>query len=257
MSFPNQKSLEEKFHEENGMTLEEAWGKVREWNLAGKKEEAKKGCEIILEFFPNHEAKDLLAHLSGAPAKKMSMAEKWGSKFADSAEKVIMRAKKARESKKEKIPESKVENPSSVEPEPKAPSTESHEETHDHSSQQSFLKESSPEKEESSESKPVVLEDERLFATISYAWIFCVIPLLMKKDSEFVMFHAKQGLVLAILITVFDLFVGGILNLALPAIGFFLKVIYLGMLGYAAYGAYLGKYWKIPFVYNLSQKIKI
>ena len=40
--------------------------------------------------------------------------------------------------------------------------------------------------------------DRKLFALLSYLGILVVIPLLLKRDDDFVMFHAKQGLVLMI-----------------------------------------------------------
>jgi len=41
-------------------------------------------------------------------------------------------------------------------------------------------------------------EDNKLIAILSYIGVLCLIPLLTKKDDEFVFFHAKQGLVLFI-----------------------------------------------------------
>src|SRR6185295_3753249 len=82
---------------------------------------------------------------------------------------------------------------------------------------------------ETPEEQPVtpVLDDERLFATISYAWIFCIIPLFMKRDSAFVQFHAKQGVIMAIALTVFDFTVGTLLNLISAGLGLLLKLIYI------------------------------
>ena len=39
---------------------------------------------------------------------------------------------------------------------------------------------------------------ENVYAILSYLWILCLIPVLMKKEDEFVKFHAKQGLMLFI-----------------------------------------------------------
>ena len=41
-------------------------------------------------------------------------------------------------------------------------------------------------------------EDNKLIAILSYIGVLCLIPLLTKKDDEFVFFHAKQGVVLFI-----------------------------------------------------------
>ena len=55
--------LHEQFQKENGMSVDTAWQKVMEWKVAGKKNEAKSGCQLILKTFPEHEAKGLLALL--------------------------------------------------------------------------------------------------------------------------------------------------------------------------------------------------
>lgn len=38
--------------------------------------------------------------------------------------------------------------------------------------------------------------DGKIFAVLSYLSIFCIIPLILKKDNVFVLEHGKQGLVL-------------------------------------------------------------
>ena len=45
---------------------------------------------------------------------------------------------------------------------------------------------------------PKKVEDDKLMGILSYIGVLCLIPLLTKKDDEFVFFHAKQGLVLCI-----------------------------------------------------------
>ncbi len=39
-------------------------------------------------------------------------------------------------------------------------------------------------------------QETKLFAAISYVGFLCIISLLLKKEDKFVLFHAKQGLVL-------------------------------------------------------------
>ena len=36
----------------------------------------------------------------------------------------------------------------------------------------------------------------KIFALLSYLSIFCIIPLILKKDNRFVLLHGKQGLVI-------------------------------------------------------------
>jgi uncharacterized membrane protein len=45
---------------------------------------------------------------------------------------------------------------------------------------------------------PKKAEDNKLMGILSYIGVLCLIPLLTKKDNEFVFFHAKQGVVLFI-----------------------------------------------------------
>ncbi len=38
--------------------------------------------------------------------------------------------------------------------------------------------------------------EEKVFGFLSYLSLLCIVPLLMKRESDFVLFHAKQGLIL-------------------------------------------------------------
>ncbi len=40
--------------------------------------------------------------------------------------------------------------------------------------------------------------DDKVFGILAYLSILCILPLLFKRNSEFVLFHSKQGLVLFI-----------------------------------------------------------
>lgn len=43
-------------------------------------------------------------------------------------------------------------------------------------------------------SKPSV-DENKIIAALAYVWILFLVPLLMKKDSDFAIFHAKQGFI--------------------------------------------------------------
>jgi len=98
-------------------------------------------------------------------------------------------------------------------------------------------------------------KDDRLFAALSYLWILCIIPLLLKKDDRFVLEHAKQGLVLFIIETVafifriFPFFGEYLWNLCL------LFFIIMSLYGFIA--AISGKSARILFISNLAKKINI
>jgi fumarate reductase subunit D len=93
--------------------------------------------------------------------------------------------------------------------------------------------------------------DNKALAALSYAWILCFIPLLKKRDSKFVQFHAKQGMVLFILQMI------GSLVFWFPLFG---QLLFLGFLVLSVTGAikaYGGDWWKMPYVYELGKKINL
>jgi len=94
------------------------------------------------------------------------------------------------------------------------------------------------------------VEEGKALAVISYFWLISLIVLLVKKDNEFVLFHAKQGFVLSLLYTLF---------FTIPILRFITWI--LGMIGilFAIIGAvkaYSGETWKMPFLGDFAQKIK-
>ncbi len=229
----NQAHQEELFQKENGMTRDEAWDKVREWHFSGDTDAAKRGCQIILEYFPDHEARELV--------HKMESAES----LVQKAENTLPRSSKKPSLLSGLFGKKQKKEPSVVQDVP-IPQTESPLPDY----------QASPEESDSIEKVPV-LDDERLFATISYAWIFCIIPLFLKKDSMFVQFHAKQGLIMALLFTIFEFTIGAFFQVVFPFIGVLIRFTYIGLIFYAAYQAYQGRSWRIPLIYGLSQKIKL
>ena len=42
------------------------------------------------------------------------------------------------------------------------------------------------------------IEENKAVAAMSYIWVLCLVPLLLKRGSAFASYHAKQGLVLFI-----------------------------------------------------------
>ena len=93
------------------------------------------------------------------------------------------------------------------------------------------------------------IEEGKALAVISYFWLISLIVLLVKKDNEFVLFHARQGFVLALLYTLF---------FAIPILNFITWI--LGMIGvlFAIIGAvkaYNGETWKMPLLGDFAQKI--
>lgn len=99
------------------------------------------------------------------------------------------------------------------------------------------------------------IEDNKVIAAISYIGILCLVPLLAKKESAFAQFHGKQGLVLFIVWVVVGIvamipFIGWVIaplaSIALLVVSLIGLVQTLG-----------GKYWKLPYLAEYAEKIKL
>jgi len=125
------------------------------------------------------------------------------------------------------------------------------------------------------------IEEGKTFAGIGYLGILFLVPLLAAKDNKFAKFHGKQGMVLcgagivggivAVILWVFLAIVFGVLGAVLPGpfgcvgsavgtvIGLIIWVIVFGgWLVLAVMGlinAFQGKYWKMPLLGGLAEKI--
>lgn len=90
------------------------------------------------------------------------------------------------------------------------------------------------------------VQKNKALAAISYIFIVSLIILLVKKDSPFAQFHAKQGFVLfiAFLICGFIPRIGGVLNVV---------VLVIAIIGIVS--AAQGKWYKMPLVSQLAEKI--
>lgn len=84
-------------------------------------------------------------------------------------------------------------------------------------------------------------------AALSYIWILSVVLLLVKKDSQYVQFHAKQGTVLFAI----SVFIG----LIQPLWPLNIVIVAIAIVGLIR--AYRGQAWEIPFVKDLASKINI
>jgi len=99
------------------------------------------------------------------------------------------------------------------------------------------------------------VEENKVFAALSYLGILVLVPLLVKKDSKFAMEHAKQGLVLFIIEIVlwFINLIPVLGQIVWIVVGIILLIVSLMGLIYALQG----KFWKIPFVYDWAQNFKL
>jgi len=99
------------------------------------------------------------------------------------------------------------------------------------------------------------IEQNKIIAAIGYIGVLCLIPLLLKQDSQYAQFHGKQGLLL---------FIGWVVNTfiaVVPIIGwivsFFgaISLLILTVLGILK--SLKGEYWEMPYIGEYTKKINI
>jgi uncharacterized membrane protein len=99
------------------------------------------------------------------------------------------------------------------------------------------------------------IQDAKIFAVIGYLSILCIIPLVLKKENKFALFHGKQGLVL------FIIEVAAFIFMVIPFIGPILARIVFFLCGVASlWGiiqALLGNYTRIPLISELADKVTL
>lgn len=110
--------------------------------------------------------------------------------------------------------------------------------------------------------------DSKIFAALSYFSILFIVPLVVKKEDEFVKFHIRQGiaLFLAEVIVWFILYLIELLLVTLFSysafsfISFLHKIVWLFFTFISMIGVYFaakGDKRKIPVLWDLSKNIKI
>ncbi len=211
---------EKQFRDENGMSLEEAVSLVEKWLEEGKIMEAERGRDEILKIFPDHHIKSLFPQQEEAfEAESPPLPPVKNPNFLDTAKRFV-------DQKSEKLREmsrSPHQNQTQI-PQAKMPD-----------------------------------ENERLLGVFCYAWVFVLIPLFLRRDSEFVQFHAFQGVVVTAAFTIFNILILGFLQIFLGNSGFlnFLFTI-IGVAIYftGALAAWKGKWLRLPIVSNFSEKLR-
>lgn len=99
------------------------------------------------------------------------------------------------------------------------------------------------------------IKEGKVYALMGYLSILCLIPLTLKKDNKFALYHAKQGLVLFIaeLILLFARI--------LPLVGWLITILGIILCGlisiYALIEALMGYYVKLPFITYIASKIDL
>ncbi len=103
-------------------------------------------------------------------------------------------------------------------------------------------------------SKPETIKEGKIFALLAYLSILCIIPLVLKKENDFVLSHGKQGLVLFIgEVIIFIISMVPFLSWMLKTGLFILFVLSLwGMIEVLK-----GRYIKLPIVAEIAEKITL
>jgi uncharacterized membrane protein len=103
-------------------------------------------------------------------------------------------------------------------------------------------------------------EKKRVIAALGYIPFLCFLPMIMRDKREFLVFHARQGLVITLLSIIMAI-IGPILTIFMPLIGI---AIALGLnTGLAlliiigAWKAYQGEMWELPYVGGYAKDIKL
>jgi len=107
---------------------------------------------------------------------------------------------------------------------------------------------------ESGQSQEKMIQDGKAAAILGYIPFMCFVPLIKMRDNPFALKHGKQGLVL------FALEILAIIFLFPKMSQLFWGMILILCLVSAAAGivyATQGKEWKIPFVGELGDKLKL
>jgi uncharacterized membrane protein len=99
------------------------------------------------------------------------------------------------------------------------------------------------------------VKEGKIFAMVAYWFFLCILPLILKKENKFAVFHGKQGLVLFIFL------VAGFIFSIIPLLGWmvyrFVLFIYLLLCLWGTIQALMGNYSRIPIVADIADKISL
>ena len=109
--------------------------------------------------------------------------------------------------------------------------------------------------EENTVEKDLEVQDAKFFAAVGYLSFLCFVPLALKKENKFALFHGKQALVL------FILELAAAILKVVPALGdlvFTLAFVVFGILSLIGIVKVLmGEKWEIPVVHEIAERITL
>lgn len=100
------------------------------------------------------------------------------------------------------------------------------------------------------------VDQNRLVAALAWLWVLSAIILLVKKDSPFVQFHARQGFVVFLLSIVLWILFGIIGPFAWPLQQLLKFAVFL-MIVAGFIQALRGRWWTLPVLGSLAPKVRL
>ena len=99
------------------------------------------------------------------------------------------------------------------------------------------------------------IDENRIISAIGYIGVLFLLPLLMKRDSDYAQYHGKQGLALFLAWTINSVI--AIVPIIGWTVAFFGSILLLVLSFLGILKAYAGEYWEMPFVRVLSKKLNL
>ena len=94
-----------------------------------------------------------------------------------------------------------------------------------------------------------------VFGILAYLWVLVLIPLLVKRDDEFVHFHTKQGIILLII------WIADWVIALIPFVGWLISSLGFVVLGIicliAIVKVLMGEKWEIPIISTYADKLNM
>ena len=99
-------------------------------------------------------------------------------------------------------------------------------------------------------------QNEKILGALCYLYFFVLIPLLLKRESAYVQYHAWQGLTLTTMVFVIQTLFLAVLNAISPVFGFLFGIPMLAIYIWAGYSAYAGRRLALPAIAPLAEKVR-
>jgi uncharacterized membrane protein len=110
--------------------------------------------------------------------------------------------------------------------------------------------ENAPVQNDAPKNESEISSGEKFLGAIAYISFFCILPLVLKRDSEFCQLHGKQGLLLTLVFFFFSW-----LGWFSWGMGVMLVLIHVVIAVLGILNASKGKMWKMPILGDATKKL--